>query len=147
MKKLIVLIALILFTGLFAFNFTFKKKESLQGAWILVERKQVTEEGTFKVPFHPKSKFMKIIGENHFSTVGQFISEDYDGFFNGGYYALEDGIYTENLTYHVALSAIGVTTHYKVKFEGGRLNMTYCDKNGKVKEKGISEVWERTTVK
>jgi len=144
-NQLFLIFVLIGFAGLLTCNIAPSKKNSIQGAWILVERKQVTEEDTLNYRSYSKSKYMKIIDENHFATVGQFISEGIDGIFSGGFYTLEDGIYKENITYHSVLSMIGVTTHYKVKFEGDLLYLIYCNKHGKVK--GISDVWARATVK
>ena len=119
-KHVLTLFTLILFAGLFAFNFTFKKKESLQGAWTMVEGKWVTEEQTQNSRGSSSAKHMKILSKNHFATLAQNVEIETNYNFNGGSYTFKDGIYTENLTISRSQQIIGTKIHYKVRFGGHR---------------------------
>ena len=142
-KTILTLIILILFAGLFAFNFTLKKKKSLQGAWTMVEGKWVTEDQTLNSIGSSSMKHMKVFTENHFATLAQNIEAENSYNYNGGSYTFKDGIYSENLTMSRSKQIIGTTLHYKVKIEGDRFYMDACDENGNVLETGAFEVWER----
>lgn len=145
-KYLLTSFTLIVFAVLFAFTINVKKKGSIQGAWILVEGKQVTNDGVTKYPASPTAMHMKIISENHFATIAQDANDAESDFLNGGSYALQDDIYIEDLTFFSFRNMIGTKGHFKVKIEGDRLHMDACDENGKVSKTGIFEIWERAVV-
>ena len=148
MKKIqLPIFILIVFAGLFAFNIAPKKKESIQGAWILVEGKMVTENEVTKYPgsSNTNAKHLKIINKNRFATIYQDASdENYQGF-NGGSYTFKDGIYTENLTIASVRSLIETTARFKIRLDKDRLYMDSCDENGNINDKGIFEVWKKAS--
>jgi len=141
-KPVLTLIILISFAGLFAFNFASKKKESIQGAWILIEGKRVTETETINYPASG-ARHMKIISENHFATISKNVNNENSGFYNGGSYTLKDGIYTETLTFFSNSEMIGTTVCFKIRLEGNRFYIDSCDENGKLGKMSFSEVWEK----
>lgn len=146
-KHVLTLFTLILFAGLFTFNFTLKKKKSLQGAWTMVEGKWVTEDHQTLDSRGPSSvKHLKIFSENHFATLAQNVGEENAYNYNGGSYTFKDGIYSENLKISATQQIIGTTLHYKVRIEGDRFYMDACDENGNLIKTGAFEVWEKATV-
>lgn len=144
-KNQLPIFILIVFAGLLAFNIAPKKKQSIQGTWILVEGKMVTETEVAKYPASSNSRHMKLITENHFSTVWQDAADENSGNFNGGFYTFSDGIFTETLTFFSDHSMIGNTAHFKIRLDKDRLYMDSCDENGNISDIGFFEVWEKAS--
>ena len=137
------IIILLVFIGLFAFNVAPKKKESIQGAWILVEGKMVTENEVTNYPGSSNTRHMKLISDNHFSTIWQDAADENSGNFNGGFYTFSDGIFTETLTFFSDRSMIGETAHFKIRLDKDRLYLDSCDENGNISDIGFFEVWKK----
>ena len=119
-----------------------EKRNPIEGAWQLVEGKNVSADSTEVYPASLSGKSMKIIGKTHFATVTQDTTSSSTGF-NGGSYTFENDIYTEHLTYFSLVDAIGISASYKVKIEGDILFMVPSTADGEEQELGTFEEWKR----
>lgn len=117
---------------------TQKSENPIQGTWQLIEGKYIAPDTNLQ--YH-KNKHMKIIGKNHFATVWRDTStQGYSGF-NGGIYSFNNGLYIEHIDY--SERGIGGRAVFKVNFRADTMIFTPATKEGKVKEYGSFEKWEK----
>jgi hypothetical protein len=93
------------------------KTNSLEGTWELLEGEYVDKQGNMITYKEVGMKSLKMISGTHFS----FTSMKGDEFWAGGTgtYQLQDGVYTESLTYNSFGEKPGTQFSFEYKLEGG----------------------------
>lgn len=122
-----------------------QSEPSIEGTWRLVTGKYVTVDTVIEYPRTAVAEHMKIISDNHFTTVWQDNNENDDitAGYNGGTYTFENGIYSESHPFFSIETRRGNVEHFAVTVTKDRLFMVPCNADGTPNKYGNYEEWVR----
>lgn len=142
MKNLLIVTALLLFTGI-AFGQTLQKGATVEnpyeGAWEVIYTKYVYPDTTVESSqiVNPN---VKLLTKKHFAFGRQSGENQISG--GGGQYTYDGDTYTEHIKYHNYPGIAGTSLEMKSEIEGDLWTIYYVFKDGDVLIKG-TETWKR----
>lgn len=99
-----------------------QQKNSIEGAWDMLSQKVFWGDTTYSMEKDEANHQLKMMCDNHFTFVGQFVSNnDTSNMYGGGTYSLNNNVYTENCDYHAAKWLVGTSRSYEISVHSDTL--------------------------